>query len=581
MRASRSAPWLTCTLALALVAALRPAWPAAETRPWTTITLSIVSTTDLHGFAFARDDRGGLALLAGYVNNLRAARAADGGSVLLVDAGDTFQGGIESNLSEGAILVDAFNAMGYTAAAVGNHEFDFGAVDLPGAREDAGADPHGALEARAAQAHYPFLAANLLDAHTGRRVAWPNVRASTLVEANGTTIGLIGVMTAAGLRSTLAPNVAGLALAPLAPTIADEANALRAAGATAVVVLAHAGGSCSRFDDPLDLASCDRSAEIFDVARALPRGLVDVIAAGHTHDALAHVVNGIAIVQAYPFGRAFARADVTVDARTHRVLEVKPFAPQEICAYQRASNDATCVDAAAGTVRASYEGRPVQADPAVVEAMAPGLDRVRRLRAAELGVTVDLPLPRAGGPESALGNLFADALRESSGADVVISGVRALRADLLSGPLTFGAVYDVFPFDNRLLRLQVTGADLKRVIRDELARGRAGTLAVSGVQVEASCIDGRVDVAIARAGQPVGDGEVLALAGIDSPVPGPALAALRSSALGPPAAAPLVREVVEDWLRSRSGRLSADAFTNRLRPRWTYGGSAPPGCAAR
>ena len=68
-------------------------------------------------------------MLGGYIDNLREARAADGGGVLLLDAGDTFQGGIESNLSEGLVVVDAYNAMGYTALAVGNHDFDYGPVD--------------------------------------------------------------------------------------------------------------------------------------------------------------------------------------------------------------------------------------------------------------------------------------------------------------------------------------------------------------------------------------------------------------------------------------------------------------------
>ena len=66
------------------------------------------------------------------MRNLRAARAADGGAVLLIDAGDTFQGGIESNLSEGAIVVDAYESLGYAAAVIGNHEFDFGPVDTEG-----------------------------------------------------------------------------------------------------------------------------------------------------------------------------------------------------------------------------------------------------------------------------------------------------------------------------------------------------------------------------------------------------------------------------------------------------------------
>src|SRR5438445_2336928 len=111
---------------LSLAAATRlPRLAAAPDQP-VLVTLSIVGTSDLHGAAFSGNGLGGLPLLAGYVNNLRAARAADGGAVLLVDSGDPFQGDVESNLSEGALVVDAYNAMGYTAEAVGNHDFDFG-----------------------------------------------------------------------------------------------------------------------------------------------------------------------------------------------------------------------------------------------------------------------------------------------------------------------------------------------------------------------------------------------------------------------------------------------------------------------
>src|SRR5688572_2752642 len=95
------------------------------------VTISIVGTNDLHGRLFTDDQgRGGLTVLGGFIDNLRAARAADGGAVLVLDAGDTFQGGIESNLSEGLMVVDAYNAIGYTALAVGNHDFDFGSAEI-------------------------------------------------------------------------------------------------------------------------------------------------------------------------------------------------------------------------------------------------------------------------------------------------------------------------------------------------------------------------------------------------------------------------------------------------------------------
>jgi 5'-nucleotidase len=133
------------------------------------VTISVLGTNDLHGRVEA------LPLLAGYVDNVRAARARDGGGVVLVDAGDMFQGTLESNLGEGAAVVDAFAAMGFTAVTVGNHEFDYGPVGEPATPERPGDDPRGALKALAKRAPFPFLLANTLDRATGRRVDWPNL----------------------------------------------------------------------------------------------------------------------------------------------------------------------------------------------------------------------------------------------------------------------------------------------------------------------------------------------------------------------------------------------------------------------
>src|SRR5215475_2879898 len=130
--------------------------------------LSVVGTNDLHGGVLEANHRGGLALLDGYLHNLRAARARDGGAVLLLDGGDLFQGTLESNLNEGEVVIAAYNAIGYDAAAIGNHEFDFGPSGpsvFPQGPED---DPRGALKARAGEAHFPFLAANIIDKHTSR-----------------------------------------------------------------------------------------------------------------------------------------------------------------------------------------------------------------------------------------------------------------------------------------------------------------------------------------------------------------------------------------------------------------------------
>jgi 2',3'-cyclic-nucleotide 2'-phosphodiesterase (5'-nucleotidase family) len=498
------------------------------------VTLSIVGTSDLHGVVIPKNSsRGGLPLLAGYVNNLRVARAADGGAVLLIDSGDTFQGDVESNLSEGAVVVDAYNVMGYTAEAIGNHDFDFGAVDSPAARQSPG-DPRGALKARAAQARYPFLAANLIDEATGRPIEWANVRPSVLVDAVGIKIGIVGVMTIDALRSTIAANVPGLRIAPLGPAIAANAAKLRAAGADVVIVAAHAGGRCERFEQALDLSSCESDSEIFRVARSLPLGLVDVIAAGHTHGGLGHQVNGIGIIQPFSRDQSFGRVDLVLDRRTRRVARIRPFAPHEIGPGE-------------------YEGKAVTKDPAVVQAMAPALQRVHALQATPLGVALEQPIQRAGHLGSPLGNLFAEAMRSAvPGADVaaVNNAARGLWADLSEGPVTFGRLYDVFPFDNRIARITLTGADLGQWLAGEIRQGRRGSLGISGVDVRTSCQADGLHVDLFRGVERIHDDDRLLAVTIGSPTPSGSLASPAPlGGVGPIGKAPVVREVVEDWFR--------------------------------
>jgi 5'-nucleotidase len=581
-----AAAWLAASNALlALAGAALDGICAAAPAP-DVVTLSVVGTTDLHGNVFARDGRGGLALLGGYLANLRAARAADGGAVVLVDSGDTFQAGIESNLSEGAIVVDAYEALGYTAAVIGNHEFDFGPVDAALARQRLGTDSRGALKAAAARATFPFLAANLVDDATGRPVDWPNVHAAVLVDAAGVKVGIVGVMTIDALRATLTVNVQGLHVAPLAERVAAEATKLRAAGAQVVIVGAHAGGACGEFSKPTDLSSCDPTAEIFELARSLPQGLVDVIAAGHTHQGIAHEVAGIAIVQAYAQGRAFGRVDLAFDRRTQRVAGHEIFAPRDVCA-EADPETLTCEPRAPSSgplPRAGYEGRPVTPDPAVAAAMAPALERVRTLQATPLGVVLDAAIARSGDADSPLGNLFADAQRELSGADVAINNnVRGgLRADLPAGPLTLGRLYDAFPFDNRLVTLAISGAELGKVFADEVRRNRPGALGVSGVRVRARCSDdGSLAIEMFRlSGQPIGPDERVVVAAMDFLVRGAVFASVPSARdFVVHENAPVMREVVEDWLRRHGGHLDAAELVSD-RPRWEYSAVDVGACVA-
>jgi 5'-nucleotidase len=544
------------------------AWMLAAAPP-AAVTLSIVGTNDVHGGILERGARGGLALLGGYVANLRAARARDGGAVLLIDAGDMFQGTLESNLNEGAVVVSAYNALGYSAAAIGNHEFDFGPIgprSTPGGPDD---DARGALKARASEAKFPFLAANLIDTTTGRTVEWPNVRASVTVDAAGIKVGIVGLLTAETLSTTIASNMHGLGIAPLVPTLVAEATRLRAAGASVVILTAHAGGRCRVLTSPTDLSSCDANAEIFTIARALPPGLVDAIVAGHTHAGLAQDVNGMPIIESFATGVSFGRIDLQFDRGAGRVTGHHVFGPHDLCSHE---NSATyrCDPAAPGAI---YEGTAVVADPAIAAILDPAVAVVRDAKARPLGVVLDTPIRRAGAIESPLGNLFADVYRQSvPGADVAINNTDGgLRADLPAGPLTYGSLFEVMPFDNTVVALHLTGAELRRVIRVQLER-RAPPLGVSGMRVRAQCTGGTIAVTMLRPSDVmIGDDErltvvttdFLAMAGdgIFTPV-------IPAKGFSLPDDAPLARDAVAAWMQRHGGHLRDDELVDLKNPRW-------------
>lgn len=552
------------------------------------ITLSIVGTADLHGGILPREGRGGLALLAGYVNNLRAARARDGGAVLLLDAGDMFQGTLESNFSEGASVVAAYNVLGYSAAAIGNHEFDFGPVGPAATPRSPADDPTGALKMRAAEAKFPFLAANLLDQATGRPVSWPNVKPSAIVDAAGIKVGVIGVMTKNALTATIAANTRGLGVAPLAATIGTHAAQLRSQGATVVIVAAHAGGSCTAFDQPGDLSSCQPSSEIMDVARELPRALVDAIVAGHTHAAMAHDVDGIAITQAFSGGRAFGRVDLTVDRTTGRVTGRRIFPPRDLCAHEDPATHG-CADvasAAKGLVEPQYEGIAVAPDPKIADVLVPALERVRALKAGAVGVFLETPMRRMAGVDSPLGNLFTDAMLDSvTGSDLAINNTEGgIRADLPQGPLLYGSLFEAFPFDNLLVSLRLSGAELRQMFATALQQ-RARLFGVSGIRVRAQCSAGALAVTLLRdRGGAIRDDERVVVAttdflalgggGIFAPVIPPGGFPIAADA-------PLVRDSVAEWLRRRGGRMREEELVNVDNPRWVFPGALPVDCKGR
>ena len=569
---------ITRFIALVLILSAIPACRPKATAQAPSFTLSIIGTNDLHGGVLESNSRGGLALLGGYLHNLRAARAQDGGAVLLLDGGDLFQGTLESNLNEGEVVIAAYNAMGYDASAIGNHEFDFGPAGPSVSPQWPEDDPRGALKARASQARFPFLAANIIDKNTGRPVAWDHVKPSTMLTVNGVKIGVVGLATTETLNSTLSANTSDLEIAPLAAALEAEARRLRGEGATIVVATAHAGGRCTKFDNPADTSSCEPNAEIFSVARALPSGLVDGIVAGHRHEGIAHEVAGIPIISAFSNGRAFGRVDLTVDRTSGRVIAKRLFPPHDICERQEPAHDG-CAHAGSG-VQAEYEGAAVAPSPQIETILAPAVAAAAAVKNKPLNTSVDETLADKDG-ESALGNLLADWMRLSAGSvDVAIANTGGVRAGLPAGPITYGRLFEVTPFDNREARLTLTGAELATVVTENL-KHRGDLIVLSGVRAAAFCEAGGLRVSLRRdSGKPVGDRELLNIVTSDFLATGgsdffkPVMPFRRKVSLS----GPIVRDEIAQWLTRSAKTWHASDLVDPSNHRVAYAGRRPVEC---
>ncbi|HEY0527573.1 MAG TPA: 5'-nucleotidase C-terminal domain-containing protein [Gemmatimonadaceae bacterium] len=403
--------------ASAAAAAPMPAFPAG------TRFLRIVATNDFHGALEPRPDaqgvrRGGAAYVAAAIDRAEK-ECAPSCVTLLLDGGDMFQGTPASNLAFGRPVVDYYNRMGYAAAALGNHEFDWGT---------------DSLRARMRQAKYGIFGANVRYTD-GRDVPW--IRNDTIVTRGGIRIGIVGVSTVVTPTTTRAVNVRGLRFDDPAPIVDSIGTALRRRGAKYVVVIAHAGAFCNRD------GSADCAGEIVDFARKLTTK-VDAIVSGHTHSLVNSVVNGIPIVQARVSGRAIDVLDL-------------PLAPNTLLVTRHEVRDI-----------ASDTLRPVPAiDSIVTRAVARVAPLVNRHVA-----TIATALQRQG-PQYSLGNLIADAHRWAGKGDVAITNNGGIRTGIPAGEVTYGSLFEVQPFGNVLYSLTMTGAQLRGLLEEMVAKNAA------------------------------------------------------------------------------------------------------------
>lgn len=383
--------------------------PAARVSDPATARVQVFALSDFHGWLLPLEPRGfskyygGIANLAGQL--VHKEKASSDTSIIL-DNGDIWTGPTESTFLRGEPVIQAYNALGVTAVNIANHEFDFG-LEI--------------LRARASEAKFPFLGANIVKAGTSEAPDF--IRPYLVVEKDGVKIGIVGLSYVDTPKTTLAKHVAGFEFQDYAATLKRVVPRMRAEGAVAIVVLFH---------DVVDVAE--------KVIRALPELGINAVVAGQNHRKGQVLVEGTPVVNPGPFGRSYVRFDLEIDRATSKVT-----AKHEIV-------DIT------GEV-----GAPAYPPSPELTAIAEGARQKAKALSTELLGRLGKPLQVGTFADSPLGHFIVDTwLGALPDVDVAICNHGAIRQPLASGPVTLGDLMSVLPFENNLYVVRLTGKQLEQ-----------------------------------------------------------------------------------------------------------------------
>ncbi|RED58654.1 bifunctional 2',3'-cyclic-nucleotide 2'-phosphodiesterase/3'-nucleotidase [Cohnella lupini] len=371
---------------------------------------------------------GGADYLAAYLKQ----REATNPNTLLVHAGDTVGASAPvSALLQDEPTIDFLNRLGFDIGTLGNHEFDQGATEAlrlinGGKNPKTGNDFAGA--------NFPYVAANVVDA-TGK----PLLDAYTVLESGGVKIGFIGLVTNITPTIVKAESIKGITFTDQAAAVNKAVEELKAQGIETIVILAH---------DPYEGKSDAPTGEVVDLANNVDDE-VDVIFAGHNHGGLNQVIDGKLITEAFSYGTAFSDVELEIDRATHDVVSAKA----EIVDVKR---EGITPDAEITQMIKTYQ-----------EQNAPVMN-------APVGKTDEAITRTANASgESALGNLIADGMRDAMGTDFAFMNSGGIRNDLPQGNITYGSMFSVQPFGNVLVKMTLTGAQMKELLNQQW--GATGT----------------------------------------------------------------------------------------------------------
>lgn len=385
---------------------------------------------------------GGAEYLAAY---LKKHEAENPENTLLVHAGDAVGASSPASaLLQDEPTIEIFNKLGFDVGTLGNHEFDEGVQEMKrlifGGKHEATGDFAGAK--------FDYVAANVVDEFTKKPILDPYV----IKEVEGVPVGFIGVVTTETPSIVIPSGVAGVKFTDETEAINKYAAELKELGVEAIVVLAHKP-AISNTD------GTGASGELIDMIEKMDDE-VDIVYAGHNHKYTNAVVDRKLVVQSYSSGTAFSDIDLLINWKTGDIVKKS-----------------------AEIVNTVHEGITPDAEiKAMVDA---AYNKVKDKLDAVIGkTTAEISKEMNEHGESAMGNLIADSMTAQTGTQLAFMNSGGVRDSVNAGDITWGELFNVQPFGNDLVTMELTGQQVYDLLNQQWSTGAAKILQVSGLTVK-------------------------------------------------------------------------------------------------
>jgi 2',3'-cyclic-nucleotide 2'-phosphodiesterase/3'-nucleotidase len=392
------------------------------------VDLVVAATTDIHGrvrgwdyYADAPDSARGLARAATIIDSLRKVSPV---LPIVVDAGDFLQGNPMAYLAARVDttipnpIIAAMNVIQYDAVTIGNHEFNYG---LP------------ALTRAMRQAEFTMLAANARRPDGSQRFAsW------AVSTRHGIKVAIVGATTPGSMiwdRDNLAGQVV---IRDIVPDVRTAVRDARNAGSAVVIVVVHSG-----LDEPSSYDTTTTGIGSENVAARLAREVpgIDLLVYGHSHRQMADTVIGSTLLmQPKNWATSVAVAHLGLTRRNGRWRVISKRSSIVQAARHRESPQVIAVTQEGHRATVRYATTPIGTTPVPWRA-----DSAR---------VVDTPLI----------DFILEVERRASGAQLASTAAFSLDASIAAGPITVARLSALYPYDNTLRAIRISGAQLREYL---------------------------------------------------------------------------------------------------------------------